>query len=145
VRDNCELVMLKKGEMATSHRFERRSCLKSATSSGSRIRLCRSHRRRRLQFVSDLRRLLSSTTVLRRLPVGQNQEQRISQGVQSGQLTGREANHLENREASIQNETQNMRAANGGHLTRSDRRTLNRQQNRTSAAIARDKHNARVR
>jgi len=75
----------------------------------------------------------------------QNQEQRISQGVQSGQLTGREANHLENREASIQNEKQNMQAANGGHLTMSDRRTLNRQQNRTSAAIARDKHNARVR
>jgi hypothetical protein len=34
----------------------------------------------------------------------QNQQQRIGQGVQSGQLTGREASHLENREASIQNE-----------------------------------------
>src|SRR5258708_18307612 len=75
----------------------------------------------------------------------QNQEQRISHGVQSGQLTGREANHLQNREASIRNEKQNMRAANGAHPTRSDRRTLNRQQNRTSAAIATDEHNAPVR
>jgi hypothetical protein len=75
----------------------------------------------------------------------QNQQQRIGQGIQSGQLTGREAGNLENREASIHNEKQNMRAADDGHLTRSDRRTLNRRQNRTSAAIARDKHNARVR
>jgi hypothetical protein len=75
----------------------------------------------------------------------QHQQQRIGQGIQSGQLTGREAGHLENREASIHHEKQSMRAADGGHLTRSDRRTLNRRQNRTSAAIARDKHNARVR
>jgi hypothetical protein len=69
----------------------------------------------------------------------QNQQQRIGQGIQSGQLTGREAGNLENREASIHNEKQNMRAADNGHLTRSDRRTLNRRQNRSSAAIARDK------
>lgn len=75
----------------------------------------------------------------------QNQQQRIGQGIQSGQLTASEAGHLENREASIHNEKQNMRAADGGHLTKSDRRKLNRRQNRTSAAIAKDKHNAQVR
>ncbi len=75
----------------------------------------------------------------------QNQQQRIAQGVGSGQLTGRETNHLEHREASIHSEKQSMRAADDGHLTSRDRRVLNRRQNRTSAAIARDKHNASVR
>jgi hypothetical protein len=76
---------------------------------------------------------------------GQNQQQRIGQGVQSGQLTRRETSNLEHREASIHNEKQNMRAADNGHLTGKDRRILNQRQNRTSAAIARDKHNNRVR
>jgi hypothetical protein len=36
-----------------------------------------------------------------------------------------------------------MRARDNGHLTRRDRRILSRQQNRESARIYRDKHNAR--
>ena len=38
----------------------------------------------------------------------------------------------------------NERVANGGKLTPAERRQVNRQQNRTSRAIYRDKHNARV-
>jgi len=36
-----------------------------------------------------------------------------------------------------------MKAANGGRLTPGDRAKINREQNRTSRAIYRDKHNAR--
>lgn len=74
----------------------------------------------------------------------ENQQNRIAQGVKSGQLTARETSHLEGREASINHEEHAMRRADDGHLTRADRATLNRRQNRTSRAIYRDKHNARV-
>jgi len=70
-----------------------------------------------------------------------NQQGRIAQGVHSGELTPRETGHLENREANIHNEVHNDRAANGGRLTQQERRQVNRQQNNTSKAIYRDKHN----
>jgi hypothetical protein len=70
------------------------------------------------------------------------QQQRIAQGVQSGQLTAGETQHLENREAAISKETQNMRAQDDGHLTAADKAKLNRQYNKTSEQIYDDKHNA---
>ena len=75
----------------------------------------------------------------------QRQQQRIGQGVTSGQLTARESSNLEGREASVHSEKQNMRASDNGHLTASDRRQLNRRQNHISRSISNDKHNARVR
>ena len=74
----------------------------------------------------------------------ENQQDRIAQGVKSGQLTAAEASHLEGREAAINKEVHNDRAANGGKLTSAERRQVNRQQDRTSRAIYRKKHNARV-
>ncbi len=74
----------------------------------------------------------------------ENQQDRISQGVKSGQLTAGETANLEKREAHINQEIRNDRAANGGKLTPSERRQINRQQNRTSRAIYRKKHNDRV-
>jgi hypothetical protein len=74
----------------------------------------------------------------------ENQQDRIAQGVKSGQLTAGEASHLEGREAAINKEVHNDRAANGGKLTSAERRQVNRQQDRTSRAIYRKKHNARV-
>jgi hypothetical protein len=74
----------------------------------------------------------------------ENQQDRIAQGVKSGQLTAGETAHLEKREARINREVHNERVANGGKLTPAERRQVNRQQNRTSRAIYRDKHNARV-
>lgn len=74
----------------------------------------------------------------------ENQQDRIAQGVKSGQLTARETAHLEAREAKINKEVHNERVANGGKLTAAERRQVNRQQNRTSRAIYRKKHNARV-
>jgi hypothetical protein len=73
----------------------------------------------------------------------ENQQDRIAQGVKSGQLTAGETAHLENREANINKEVRNDRAANGGKLTGQERRQVNRQQNRTSRQIYRDKHNGR--
>jgi hypothetical protein len=73
----------------------------------------------------------------------ENQQDRIAQGVKSGQLTAGESAHLENREAKINREVRDDRAANGGKLTPQERAKVNRQQNRTSRQIYRDKHNAR--
>ncbi|MGC2330271.1 MAG: hypothetical protein WA581_02360 [Candidatus Acidiferrales bacterium] len=70
-----------------------------------------------------------------------NQQGRIAQGVRSGRLTPGETSHLENREANIHNEVHNDREANGGRLTQQERQQVNRQQNNTSRAIYRDKHN----
>jgi hypothetical protein len=74
----------------------------------------------------------------------ENQQDRIGQGIKSGQLTAGEASRLEGREAAINKEVHNDRAANGGTLTAAERRQVNRQQNRTSRAIYRDKHNGRT-
>jgi len=71
------------------------------------------------------------------------QQDRIGQGVRSGQLTPRETTHLERNEARINHEEHAMRREDGGRLTAQDRHVLARQQNRESAAIYRDKHNAR--
>jgi hypothetical protein len=71
-----------------------------------------------------------------------NQQHRIAQGVRSGQLTPRETQHLEGREARINHEEHNMRARHDGHLTPANRARIQRQQNRTSRAIYNKKHNA---
>jgi hypothetical protein len=71
-----------------------------------------------------------------------NQQDRIAQGVQSGELTAGETKNLENKEAGMNKEERNMRSADDGHLTAADRAKLNRQQNRMSNQIYQDKHNA---
>ncbi|WP_204101367.1 hypothetical protein [Occallatibacter savannae] len=72
----------------------------------------------------------------------EDQQQRIANGVQSGQLTAGETKRLETREAGLNREIKNDRAANGGHLTAQERRQVNRQQNNLSRSIYADKHNA---
>lgn len=73
----------------------------------------------------------------------ENQQDRIAQGVKSGQLTAGEASHLEKNEAQINHEVRSDRAANGGKLTSQEKKQVNRQQNRESRQIYRDKHNGR--
>lgn len=73
-----------------------------------------------------------------------DQQQRIGQGVQSGQLTAGETSHLEKQEAGINKEEAGMRAQDNGHLTKSDRQTIHKQQNQESRRIYRDKHNGKV-
>jgi hypothetical protein len=71
-----------------------------------------------------------------------NQQQRIGQGVQSGQLTAHETGNLENREASINHQAAADRSANGGHLTQQEHQQVNQRQNNVSKSIYKDKHNA---
>lgn len=74
----------------------------------------------------------------------ENQQDRIANGVQSGQLTAGESANLETKEGALNREEHNMRAADDGHLTAADRATLNHQQNRLSRQIYSKKHNGRV-
>jgi hypothetical protein len=74
----------------------------------------------------------------------ENQQDRIAQGVQSGQLTPGETKNLETREAGLNKEERTMRSEDDGHLTAADRAKLNNQQNRLSNQIYDDKHNAAV-
>ena len=73
----------------------------------------------------------------------ENQQDRIAQGIKSGQLTAGEASNLERKEAGINREVRNDRAANGGKLTQQERVQVNRQQNRLSNQIYAKKHNGR--
>ena len=72
----------------------------------------------------------------------ENQQDRIAQGVKSGQLTAGETANLETKEAAINGETRADRAANGGKLTPAEKQQINGQQNQLSKQIYNDKHNA---
>lgn len=72
----------------------------------------------------------------------ENQQDRVANGVKSGQLTAGETANLETKEAAINGETRADRAANGGKLTAAEKQQVNRQQNQLSKQIYNDKHNA---
>ena len=71
----------------------------------------------------------------------QNQQKRIANGVNSGKLNARETSNLEKREARVENREQKDMAKHNGHLTKAEQRGINRQQNRISKSIYKDKHN----
>lgn len=71
-----------------------------------------------------------------------NQQDRIAQGIKSGQLTAGETAHLENREQGINQQIHADRQANGGKLTGAEKSQINKQQNKASRAIYNDKHNS---
>ena len=68
-----------------------------------------------------------------------NQQKRIGNGVANRKLTSKQATHLEKRETAVQNREQADMAKHNGHLTKAEQRGINRQQNRISRSIARDK------
>ena len=70
----------------------------------------------------------------------ENQQKRIGNGVSSGKLTSQQTTNLEKRETSVQNREQKDMAAHNGHLTKAEQKGINRQQNRISKSIAKDKH-----
>jgi hypothetical protein len=72
----------------------------------------------------------------------ENQQDRIANGIKSGQLTAGETSTLETKEAAINGETKADRAANGGKLTAAEKKQVNQQQNQLSKQIYTDKHNA---
>ena len=69
----------------------------------------------------------------------QNQEKRIQQGEQSGQLTPKEAGKLEAQQTKIKQDEERMKA--DGKLTKAERKKLKREQDRASKNIYRKKHN----
>jgi hypothetical protein len=68
-----------------------------------------------------------------------NQQKRIGNGVANGTLTSKQATNLEKRETAVQNREKADMAAHNGHLTKAEQRGINRQQNRISRSIKRDK------
>ena len=74
----------------------------------------------------------------------ENQQDRIGQGVKSGQLTAGEATNLERKEVGLNKQERNMRAQDNGHLTTADKDKLTREQNNLSKQIYQDKHNSAV-
>jgi hypothetical protein len=73
----------------------------------------------------------------------ERQQARIAKGVNNGQLTARETEHLEAREAKIQHDKRMAKA--DGKVTPAERAKLEREENRTSKAIYRQKHDAQHR
>jgi len=71
-----------------------------------------------------------------------NQQKRIEQGLQSGQLTTKEAGQLEQGEARI--EKMEQRAEADGKLTDAEKRRIEQAQNKESQQIYQDKHNAQI-
>lgn len=73
------------------------------------------------------------------------QQERIAQGVKSGELTARETVRLEREQVKLQREKHDMREDNGGTLTNREKVKLNNQQNRLSRQIYRQKHDGQRR
>jgi len=71
-----------------------------------------------------------------------NQDQRIANGLRSGQMTSGEAAHAERTQSNIDQQVHNDRMANGGTLTNQERQQINHEQNAASRQIYRDNHNA---
>ena len=74
----------------------------------------------------------------------ENQQDRIANGVKSGQLTAGETARLENQQQGIRREISADKQANGGTLTGLDKKSINQSENRASRNIYRDKHNGRT-
>jgi hypothetical protein len=72
-----------------------------------------------------------------------NQEKRIEQGVQSGQLTQKETARLERGEARI--DRKDARAGADGHVGAHEQASIQRSENRESRRIYRQKHDAQTR
>lgn len=69
------------------------------------------------------------------------QQNRVANGVRSGQMTAHETRNVEGREASINRQTARDRAANNGRLTQQEHQQINQRQNNVSRSINNDRHN----
>jgi hypothetical protein len=72
-----------------------------------------------------------------------NQEQRIEQGVKSGQLTNREAGKLENGQARV--DRAEARAGANGHVSQREQRNIQKDENQQSKHIYKQKHDKQTR
>ena len=74
----------------------------------------------------------------------ERQQDRIAQGVRSGQMTPGETARAEHNEAKINNQVNRDRAANGGKLTPQEHAQVEHEQNKESKQIYNEKHNAKT-
>jgi hypothetical protein len=70
-----------------------------------------------------------------------NQDQRISNGLKSGQMTSGEAARADRTQSNIDSQVHNDRVANGGKLTGQERQQVNGEQNAASRQVYNEKHN----
>lgn len=70
----------------------------------------------------------------------QNQQNRIANGVKNDKLTPGQTARLEKGQQRLQNNEKKDMAKDNGHLTKQNQRQLNREANRQSARIYKDKH-----
>lgn len=64
-----------------------------------------------------------------------NQNRRINQEVKEGELTPQQAQKLRRDDRQIRQEERDMASQNGGHITKSEQRVLNQQENAVSRQI----------
>lgn len=69
-----------------------------------------------------------------------NQHNRIEQGIKSGKINKQQAHQLHQERRAIKTEERAMRKADKGHLTKQDQKILNRQLNKRSTQIYKEKH-----
>ena len=72
----------------------------------------------------------------------ENQQDRIAQGIKSGQLTPSETAKLEKQQQGINKQVATDRKANGGTLNAAQKKQVNKEQNQASRNIYKKKHNA---
>jgi hypothetical protein len=72
-----------------------------------------------------------------------NQEQRIEQGVKSGQLTNREVGKLENGQARV--DRSEARAGANGHVSAKEQQRVQKAENQQSKRIYKEKHDKQTR
>jgi hypothetical protein len=72
------------------------------------------------------------------------QQQRIANGIRSGQMAPSEAARAENREQNINRHIAADRSANGGKLTPAEKKNINQRQNGASRQIYNEKHNGKT-
>ena len=70
----------------------------------------------------------------------QNQQDRIANGLKNDTMTPGQAAHVEKQERHIENQEKRDMARNNGHLTKAEQKQLNKEQNKTSKEIYKDKH-----
>jgi hypothetical protein len=70
-----------------------------------------------------------------------NQDQRIANGLRTGQMTAGEASRAEKTQSGIDQQVHNDRMANDGRLTGQERQQINQEQNAASRQIYNEKHN----
>jgi WXXGXW repeat (2 copies) len=72
------------------------------------------------------------------------QQQRIANGIRSGQMAPSEAARAEGREQNINRHIAADRSANGGKLTPAEKKNINQRQNGASRQIYNEKHNGKT-